>query len=97
MKIQITRLSPHQNAKVFGILIALTSLLFVLPIAILFSFIPAGFDAQGNPIPKPSAFLTLLFPLFYLVTGYIMTVAGCLIYNFMFKYIGGFDYETRDQ
>ena len=97
MKTQISRLSPHQNAKVFAILIALTSLLFVLPIAVSFSFIPAGFDAPGNPIVKPPAFIFLLFPLIYLVIGYIMTAVSCLIYNFMFKFIGGIEYETRDQ
>lgn len=31
VKTQITRLSPHQNGKVFGVLMAFVSLVFFLP------------------------------------------------------------------
>jgi len=39
----------------------------------------------------------LLFPTFYIIFGYIFTLIGCAIYNFLFKYIGGFEYESRDK
>lgn len=97
MKVQISRLSPHQNAKVFGVLMALGSLLFVVPMALMFSFIPPGVDSHGNPITPPPAAIFLIFPIAYLVLGYIMTAVGCALYNFMFKYIGGIEYELRDQ
>ena len=95
VKIQIARLSPHQNGKVFAVLMALSSLLFVVPMVIAFSFIPAGVDPHGNPIPQPPVAMFLLFPVFYLVMGYIMVAVGCLFYNFMFKYIGGIEYESQ--
>ena len=95
MKNQIARLSPHQNGKVFAVLMALSSLLFVVPMAIAFSFIPAGVDAHGNPIAQPPVTMLLLFPIFYLVMGYIMVAMGCVFYNFMFKYIGGIEYESK--
>ncbi|MCM2307991.1 MAG: hypothetical protein NDI91_11085 [Sulfuritalea sp.] len=96
MKVQIARLSPHQNAKVFAVLMALSSLLFVVPMGIAFLFIPTGVDPQGNPIPGPPMFLFLLFPLLYLVMGYVMVVVACVFYNFMFKYVGGIEYESRE-
>ena len=96
MKIQIARFSPHQNGKVFGILTALGSLVFVVPMAVLFSFLPPGIDAHGNPMDRPPVMLFLLFPVIYLVMGYVMVAVGCLLYNFLFKYIGGIEYQSDD-
>ena len=96
MKNQIARLSPHQNGKVFAVLMALSSLLFVVPMAIAFSFIPAGVDANGNPFPQPPVAMFLLFPIFYLIMGYIMVAVGCAFYNFMFRFIGGIEYESKN-
>ena len=96
MKIQISRMSPHQNAKVFGLLMALSSLLLVLPMMVVFSFMHAGVDAQGNAVSPPTLLL-LFFPVAYFVVGYIMVGVGCMFYNFAFKYIGGFEYETVEQ
>ena len=94
MKTQIARLSPHQNGKVFAILMALSSFMFVVPMALVFSLIPAGTDAHGNPVAQPSVFMLLLFPVLYLVMGYVMIALGSVIYNFMFKYVGGIEYES---
>lgn len=95
MKTQIARLSPHQNGKVFAVLMALSSLIFVVPMAIAFSFAPVAIDPQGNPIARPPVAMFLLFPLLYLVIGYIMVALSCVIYNFMFKYVGGIEYESK--
>jgi len=96
VKIQIARLSPHQNAKVFAVLMAIGSLVFVVPMFVAFQFIPPGVDAQGNPVNPPSTAFVLLFPFIYLVMGYLMVVAGCWLYNIMVRFLGGFEYETRD-
>ena len=89
MKKQIKRLSPHQNGKVFGILMALSSLVFVIPFALAFSFMPMA-EGQGGP----GVLFLIGAPIMYLVMGYVMTAVGCLIYNFAYKYIGGIEYET---
>ena len=77
-------------------LMAFSTLIFVVPIAVMFSFIPPGVDSHGNEIARPSAALFLLFPIAYLVVGYIMTLVGCVLYNFISKYIGGIEYESHD-
>ncbi|HYS56993.1 MAG TPA: hypothetical protein VEM34_02510 [Burkholderiales bacterium] len=97
MKTQIARFSPHQNAKVFAVLMALASLLFAVPMFIIFLYMPSGIDARGNPVNPPPAFIALMFPLIYLVMGYVMVAVGCWFYNLMFKYVGGIEYETREQ
>ncbi|HVB48261.1 MAG TPA: hypothetical protein VNF69_07710 [Burkholderiales bacterium] len=35
-----------------------------------------------------------MMPVIYLVLGYVMVAIGCLIYNFMFKYIGGIEFDS---
>jgi len=94
MKIQITHLSPHQNAKVFGVLMAVSSLLFVIPMVLVFSFLPKPVDASGNTAGPP-AYIFLLFPIMYLVMGYVMARFGCLICNRAFRYIGGIEFDQR--
>ena len=83
---QIERFSPHQNAKVIAILMALASLVFMLPFLLFASVVaPRGI---GMPLS-----MMVLFPVIYLVLGYLGVAASCWIYNAMFKYIGGIEYE----
>ena len=96
MKKQIRRLSPHQNGKVFGVLMAVASLVFVMPMFLVMLFATPAVDQHGNPVTFPK-FIFILFPIFYLVFGYVATAIGSAIYNFLFKYIGGFEFEVKDE
>lgn len=90
MKTQIQRFSPHQNAKVFAILMAVSSLVFVVPF-MLISMMAAPQGAQAMPL-----LMVVLFPVIYLIMGYVMVVVGCWLYNLMFKYVGGIEFERLD-
>jgi hypothetical protein len=90
MKQQVSRLTPHQNAKVLGILIALLSLVFSVPLFLV--SLAAGPQENGPP-----AFIFLLLPVMYLFVGYLSVAGGCLLYNFLFKYIGGIEYEAKQR
>jgi drug/metabolite transporter (DMT)-like permease len=90
MKQQVARLSPHQNGKVFAVLMALGSLVFLVPFSAVFWFAPADPNA-------PPAWLFLLFPVIYLIMGYISVAVGCWLYNVMFKYIGGIEFEAKSE
>lgn len=96
MKKQIKRLSPHQNGKVFGILTAVASLVFVVSMFVVMWFATPGVDQHGNPVTFPK-FLIILFPILYLIFGYLATAIGSAIYNFIFKYIGGFEFEVKEE
>ena len=89
MKQQVARFSPHQNGKVFAVLMAVTSLIFVVPFMLFAS-------AMGPKDSGPPFFFFAFFPVMYLVLGYVMVVAGCATYNFMFKYIGGIEFEAKE-
>lgn len=87
MKQQVARFSPHQNGKVFAVLMAVSSLVFIVPFG-LFAMVSAPEGARG----PMSMFLVM--PFIYLVFGYISVAIGCAVYNFMFKYIGGIEFES---
>ncbi|MFY3383496.1 hypothetical protein [Paracidovorax sp. MALMAid1276] len=88
MKQQIERLSPHQNAKVFGVLMALGSLVVLVPF---FAFATLLAPAEQ----APPFWMVLIFPVVYLVFGYLVVLAGCALYNVLFKHIGGFEYTAQ--
>lgn len=90
MKQQVTRLSPHHNGKVFAVLMTITSLVFLVP----FSLLAMANTPEGTKEPM---FILLTMPLMYLVFGYLSVAIGCKVYNFMFKYIGGIEFESKTE
>ncbi len=90
MKKQIKHLSPHQNGKVFGILMAVSTLPFLLLMMLMTSFTMPD-NAEGIP-----TFFLFVAPFMYLILGYISVAIACVIYNFIQKYIGGIEFEIAD-
>jgi hypothetical protein len=87
MKVMIKRLPPHQNAKVVAILMALASLVFVLPWFLVITLTtPAGM--------RPPLLMLVLLPLIYLVLSYVMVAVSCAVYNRMYRFIGGLEFES---
>lgn len=87
MKQQIIRFSPHQNGKVFAILLAVSSLIFMVPFVLL-AF--ASAPAQATP----SMGFLVAAPLLYLVFGYVTVVVGSVLYNLLAPHLGGVEFET---
>lgn len=85
MKQQITRLSPHQNGIVAGVMMAAISLLFVVPF---FLFMP-GMPGGGGK------WIFLLMPVGYLIASYISVALSSLFYNFIVQFTGGIEYESK--
>jgi hypothetical protein len=96
MKKQIRKFPPHQNAKVFAVLMAVCIIPFFIPMALMMSFTMPAVDQNGNPIEFP--FMLFLFmPFLYLIFGYISVSIGCFIYNFLYKFVGGIEIETDEK
>lgn len=87
MKVHIEKFPVHQNAKVFAVLMALSSLFFVIPFMLL-----ASMTAPEGAFPL---FMVIVFPLMYLVFGYLMVAVGCWLYNWIARHIGGLEFESR--
>ncbi|NNG22407.1 hypothetical protein [Telluria aromaticivorans] len=86
MKIQVTKVSVGQSAKVMAMLYLLLSIPFV---AVFVAFALAG--GQGNFI-----FLLLLAPVFYAAAAYVGTAFSAWLYNVAAKKVGGFEYTTSE-
>jgi len=87
MKQQVARFSPHQNAKVLAVLMAVTSLIFLVPIFLIASV--AGAGQAGMPI-----WTIIILPIIYLVFGYISVIIACALYNVIVPFTGGLEYEA---
>jgi hypothetical protein len=93
MKKQIRRFSPHQNGKVFGVLMAVLSLFLLIPLVLMMPLAPPQVDPQGNEVSFPFI-LFVAMPIFYALFGYVSVAVGCLVYNFLYRYLGGFEFEV---
>jgi hypothetical protein len=90
VKRRIEHLSPHQNGKVFAVLVGAVSVVFVLPL----------FAYMAFTLPRTEAvpgILIVLLPLGYAVLAYISVALGCALYNVLFKYIGGIEFEEAGE
>jgi hypothetical protein len=98
MKKQIKRLAPHQNGKVLGILMALSTLpMFALMMLPMFIMMPKV-DGSGNPIDRFFPFgMFLLMPVFYLIFTYLFVAFGSWLYNILYKFIGGLEFEFNEE
>ena len=89
MKKEITNIPIVYNS----LRLALTASIFSFPvIAIVFLF--SLFSA--NPTP-PSNIIFITAPIITAITVFILTVAFCLIYNFISKIIGGIKIEINNK
>jgi ABC-type multidrug transport system fused ATPase/permease subunit len=96
MKKQIKRLSPHQNGKVFAVLMTISAILMFIPMAIVIYFVGSQVDQNSKPVELP-IFMFAIMPIFYLLFGYIFIAIGCAIYNFVYRFVGGFEFEIEEK
>lgn len=73
---------------------AVATLPMFLPMILMMLAFPSV-DPNGNAVNFPT-FVVVIFPVFYLIFGYISVAIICLFYNFLQKYIGGFEYESDE-
>jgi hypothetical protein len=96
VKVQIRRLSPHQNGKVAAVLMVLVSLpLFVLMALVIWLGGPQV-EQHGSPLGF-GIFMFVVLPFFYMIFGYLAVAFVCAIYNFIFNFIGGFEFDISEQ
>ena len=87
MKKQIIRVSPIQTAKVFAILYFVMSIPMVV-------FMALAFAASPVPRPGPGFGFLVVFPILYLVFGFIFTAIGAWVYNLVAGWVGGVEYTS---
>jgi ABC-type multidrug transport system fused ATPase/permease subunit len=93
----IKKFSIHKTALTFACVMALSSLIFIIPMSLVFLNMPMV-DTNGNSVSSvmPAGVMFGL-PFFYLIMGYIMTAIGAYIYNIVSKYTGGIQFEVSEE
>lgn len=87
MKKQITRISPHQTAKVAAVFYMLFCLIFV-PIGILMLIFGGKERLAG--------LLFFAAPVLYGVMGYLFVGLACLVYNLIARFVGGIEFTVQE-
>lgn len=87
MKKQIIRVSPFQTAKVSAVLYFLMSIPVVALMALSLSFAPASESAPGIGV-------LILFPILYLIFGFIFTAIAAWAYNLVAGWVGGVEFTS---
>ena len=95
MKTQIKRMSPHQNGKVFGVLMAATSLVFLIPMLLVMVAAMREMDQEMGFFSAGPAVIFVVFPVLYLVFGYVFIAIGCMVYNTIAKFVGGIEFDLE--
>jgi len=103
MKRRIKRIGPLQAGKMLGVLYAAMGLIFIPFFAIAGLAGAFAQHAQGqSQSVAPFALtagvmmiLSLLFPIFYGVMGFIFGVISAAIYNLVAQWIGGIEVEVE--
>jgi hypothetical protein len=89
MKKQILNITPLQTAKVMAALWFVISLPFIL-------FMVMAMMAMPDSTRAVFSGMMLFMPLMYAISGFIFTLIGAWVYNFLAKRIGGIEYTTLE-
>jgi hypothetical protein len=91
MKIQISRISIGQTAKVVGVL----HVVLGAPVLLLAIIAIVTHSTRITSVVSPM--WLVLAPLMYGLGAYLMAFVMCVIYNFIAKYFGGVEYTTSEK
>ena len=84
----LMRIAPWQAGKFFAVLYFIMGLIFAIPFALLSAAAPeqAGFGIG----------FAVALPFIYAICGLILAPLGCLIFNFVAKFVGGLEFTVTE-
>lgn len=89
---RVKSFGDYQTSKVAAIIMFCVSLLFIIPLAFISSFM----GSMGFPgFPFGGGLFFLIMPFLYGIMGFVMTAISCLIYNLISKWTGGIEVEIE--
>jgi len=93
---EIKKIAVLQTAKVVAVLYLVGSAIFFVPLSLIIMLTKNSPDVSAalqKALGSSSPAFTLLLPLLYGIFGFVMSAAGCLIYNLVASKIGGIKVE----
>ena len=94
MKHRITRVPPLQVAKVLGVLYVVLGIVIFMPLVWIISMT----TPESNPLGVGFGMgFMLILPVIYGCIGFIATLIGAALYNFVAGFVGGIEVELEGQ
>jgi hypothetical protein len=75
---------------------AVVAFMFAAPITLIMLLAAPDLEPLSEHAGPPP-WLFLIFPFLYLIVGYLTTVLYCAVYNFLVRFVGGFEFEGRSR
>jgi hypothetical protein len=89
---RISRIAPWSAGRLFAVIYFFFSLLFVIPMALIWNFAPI--PAASKPPIGPG--ILVLFPFLYAGAGLLFVALACAIYNLSARFVGGLEVSVVD-
>jgi hypothetical protein len=89
---RISRIAPWSAGRLFAVIYFFFSLLFVIPMALIWTYAPI--PAASKPPFGPG--ILVLFPFIYAGAGLLFVALACAIYNLAAKFVGGLEVSVVD-
>ncbi len=90
---RISRIAPWSAGRLFAVIYFIFSLLFIIPMALVWNFAPI--PAASKPPIGPG--VLVLVPFLYAVGGLLFVALGCAIYNLAARFVGGLEVTVVDE
>jgi hypothetical protein len=89
---RISRIAPWSAGRLFAVIYFFLSLLFVIPMALIWTIAPI--PAASKPPFGPG--MLVIFPFLYAGAGLLFVALACAIYNLAAKFVGGVEISVVD-
>lgn len=89
MRKKIKRIAPVQLGKILAVVYALLSVIFIPFMLLSFLFAPEG---RGLEL-----IVGIIFPVIWIVFGFVGGIVGAFIYNLSAKWVGGIEIEFEPE
>jgi hypothetical protein len=89
---RISRIAPWSAGRLFAVIYFFFSLLFVIPMALIWNFAPI--PAASKPPIGPG--ILVVVPFLYAGAGLLFVALACAIYNLAARFVGGVEVSVID-
>ena len=96
MKKRLTNVSPLKLGITLAVVYGIISLVFLVPLFLIFSLVSAASAAKSGAVPFIFTGVFVIFlPVIYAIFGFIGGVIAAFIYNLVAKWTGGIEFTTE--
>ncbi len=91
----ITYIAPHKTALTVAVVVAIASLVMMIPMILMFALIPV--EAEGQGMASVFSVMMIVMPWMQVVFAYLIVAVMAWLYNLVARRTGGISYESSQQ